>query len=178
MLTGVPVPFQGTARIMKELVATLDSLKVKFEADRESVWKVVFTGTPEHRKLIDSITQLEVQLMYELDAMPIWFVTKRRAYSIDLLINNAEEILEASDLPFLSKTTIYDIREAGKALAFSVPTAAGFHAVRCVEGVARGYHEIIVGVRPSDGTPLGPLVNALRTARDSQLARVTIYLTD
>jgi hypothetical protein len=128
--------------------------------------------------LSDAITQLEVQLMYELDAMPIWFVTKRRAYSIEILINKAEEIFEVSDVPLLSKRTIGDIREAGKAIAFSLPTAAGFHSVRAVEGVARGYHEIIVGTRPDGTTPLGPLTNALRTARDAQIAAGKINKED
>lgn len=167
MAANVPVPFESTGRVVKNFIGTLDSLKEHYGVPEK---RDALIGETDHRQLLDAITQLEVQLMYELDAMPIWFVTKRRAYSIDVLINNAEEVLDSTDLPHLSKRTVTDIREAGKAMAFSLPTAVGFHSVRAVEGVARGYHEVIIGTRASGDTPLGPLTQALRTARDAQLA--------
>ena len=65
--------------------------------------------------------------------MPIWFVTKRRAYSIDALTENAETVFDAEVIPLLSSHTILDIQQAGRAVAFEVPTAAGFHAVRATK---------------------------------------------
>ena len=38
--------------------------------------------------------RLEAILAQELNSMPIWFVTKRRAYSIDALTENAETVFE------------------------------------------------------------------------------------
>jgi len=178
VLTDAPVPLDSTGRIMKKIVAVFDSMKGKYGDTPSNTWTVVFFGTIEHQQLKDLIIQLEVQLMNELDSMPIWFVTKRRAYSIEMLINNAEEALEASEVPLLSSTTVYDIRQAGKAIAFDLPTAVGFHAVRAVEGVARGYHEIIIGRRPNEGDPLGPLINNLRAERDTQLASKQIDKED
>jgi hypothetical protein len=34
----------------------------------------------------------------------------------------------------------YDIRQAGKCLAYEVPTAAGFHLLRAADSVLRRYH--------------------------------------
>lgn len=167
LLAGVPVQFESTARVMKEFVQVLDSLKAKYEANPATLWGEVFTGTADHRKLIDLITQLEVQLMNELDALPIWFVTARRAYSVDVLINNAEKILDPGSVSLLSPRSLKDIREAGRAIAFELPTAAGFHSVRAVEGVARGYYAAIGGLRPTDDAPLGPGTNEIRNQRDA-----------
>lgn len=175
MNADIPVPFESTKRTVTSFLATLELFRKTYNTPAAFYAPV---SPIDRQKIIDAITQLEVQLMYELDALPIWFVTKRRAYSIDMLINNAEEVLESTDLPLLSKRTITDIREAGRAIAFSLPTAAGFHSVRATEGVARGYHEIVVGVRADASVPLGPLTNALRTSRDAQLSAGTIDKED
>lgn len=177
ILTGIPVPFESSARHIKAFVKMLDGLKQRYDENPNDLWKP-FAGSAEHRLLIDLITQLEVQLMYELDALPIWFVTKRRAYSIDNLIDNAETVFDSSAIPLLSPRTVYDIRQAGRGLAFEVPTGAGFHAVRATEAVARGYHEIVVGLKPDGGTPLGPLINGLRTKRDALVANGAIDKED
>ena len=161
--SDVPVPFVSSRKVIENFLVLLDSVKEKYgdEAKRN----IPFTNV-ERRKLVDSITQLEVQLMYELDAMPIWFVTKRRAYSVDVLINNAELIFDQNVIPLFAPRTVKDIREAGRAIAFELPTAAGFHSVRAVEGVARNYYRAIGGTRPTDDLPLGPVTNEIRKQRD------------
>jgi hypothetical protein len=171
LLTGVPVPFVITTKTMQQLVEAFDAVKARYE----SAPTVLLTGTLEHYRLVELLGALQVHLNTELDALPIWFVTKRRAYSIDNLINNAEEIFDSLTIPLLSARTTLDIKQAGRAIAFEVPTAAGFHAIRATESVARGYHEILIGVRPEEGTPLGPLINALRNERDR---RVTAHTLD
>lgn len=176
MLSGVPVQFESSGRTISAFVKMLDGLKETYEAAPGEVWKPL--PDAQRRLLTDLITQLEVQLMNELDALPIWFVTKRRAYAIETLINNAETVFDLSVVPLLSSRTTYDIRQAGRALAFEVPTSAGFHAVRATEAVARGYHEVVVGMKPDAGTPLGPLINALRNKRDTLVASAAIDKED
>lgn len=174
MLRDVPVPFESTRKVIEEFVSALDDFKDKFPTTAA----MPIAGTIELHRFTDLMTRLETLLAQELDAMPIWFVTKRRAYSIDALIDKAEIVFDSSTVPLLSSRTTYDIRQAGRALAFEVPTGAGFHAVRATEAVARGYHEIIVGVKPDEGTPLGPLINALRIKRDALLTSAAIDKED
>ncbi|MGA2964379.1 MAG: hypothetical protein ABSD96_22180, partial [Candidatus Korobacteraceae bacterium] len=167
MEDDVPVPFESTSRVVREFIQALD----KYKAELSPMSRVTpIAGTLHVYRMNDCATRLEAIMAQELDAMPIWFVTKRRAYSIDALIDNAETIFDATMIPLLSSHTTLDIRQSGRAIAFEVPTAAGFHAVRATEAVARGYHEIIIGTRPNEDTPLGPLVNALRNKRDELLA--------
>lgn len=176
MSKGSPVPFDGTGKVMKEFLDTIDDLKRQITGDE--ILNVKISEIVFDYRLNDVLTRLESILGQELDAMPIWFVTKRRAYSIDALIDNAETIFDAKTILLLSARTILDVRQAGRAIAFEVPTAAGFHAVRATEAVARGYHEIIIGARPGEDTPLGPLVNALRKTRDGLLASRAIDKED
>jgi hypothetical protein len=172
MLHGIPLPFEGSGKIMKEVIETIDSLKSMITTDE--ILSVPIYQTLYDYRLNDAIIRLESVLSYELDTMPIWFVTARRAYSIDVLINNAEQVLDPDTIRFLSPRTILDLRQAGRSIAFEVPTAAGFHSLRATEGVARGYHEIIIGIRADEGTPLGPLINALRIGRDALVKDATI----
>src|SRR5206468_496698 len=56
-----------------------------------------------------------------------------------------------------------DFREAGKCLAFELPTAAGYHTMRATEAVLREYwllvRKPISGTRPPD---MAPCINELR----------------
>ena len=127
MLKGIPIPFESTGRVMKEFVQMLDVLKDKLSP---ASFMTPIAGTMDLYRMNDLVTRLQVQMAQELDAMPIWFVTKRRAYSIDDLIENAERVFDPDTILLLSPRTTLDIRQAGRAIAFEVPTAAGFHADR------------------------------------------------
>lgn len=76
MLTGIPLPFEATGRSMKEFVDALDSMKEKYQKSTDTL-NSPLDGTLDQHRILDLITRLEVQLNQELDAMPIWFVTKR-----------------------------------------------------------------------------------------------------
>jgi hypothetical protein len=176
MRNGKPLPFRTTLNAVTRLKNAIDSIYAECRLDRQKF------DTPldrlHVREIEISLSALETHLKEELDAMPIWLVTARRAYSIDILISSGEDVLEKTDAVQLSPKTAYDLRQAGRCVAFDLPTAVGFHSVRAVEAVARGYHTIIVGTRLSDDIPLGPLINALRTARDAQLRARTISKDD
>jgi hypothetical protein len=174
MLRETPVPFESSRKVIEEFIAALDNFKDQLP---QTVGKLV-AGTMDAYRFTDLIGRLETLTAQELDAMPIWFVTKRRAYSIDALIEKAETVLDPDTIPLLSARTTYDLRQAGRALAFEVPTGAGFHAVRATEAVARGYHEIVVGTKPDEGLPLGPLINGLRIKRDALTASLAIDRED
>jgi hypothetical protein len=40
---------------------------------------------------------------------------------------------------------VYDIQQAGRCLAFNIPTAAGFHILKAVESMIREYHLRLTG---------------------------------
>ena len=95
-------------------------------------------------------------LFAELPQADIYSISQKRAYKMSLFLATAETVLPKSALEYLSHRTITDVREAGRCIAFDQHTAAGFHAVRAVEAVARRYYEQIFD-KPAtvDGTPAG-----------------------
>jgi hypothetical protein len=176
LFKGLPVPFDGTGKVMKEFLDALNSLKGQITSD--DVLNFKLSELLFDYRFSDVLIRLESILAQELDAMPIWFVTKRRAYCVSDLIDNAEVVFDHDAILLLSPRTVLDIRKAGRSIAFEIPTAAGFHAVRATEAVARGYYEIVVGIKPDEGTPLGPLINKLRIKRDALVTSTAIDKED
>jgi hypothetical protein len=70
----------------------------------------------------------------EMENATIYQVSKKGIYSMVELVERAEEIFPPELIPFIPQKTRDDFHAAGRCLAFSLPTAAGFHAARGVEG--------------------------------------------
>ena len=87
---------------------------------------------------------LETLLMGELAVQPVYHVWPKRAYNIEVLVSEGENIFSVEVKADLNDDERYNIREAGKCLAFEIPTAAAFHIFRCAKSVLRRYYEVIV----------------------------------
>ena len=90
----------------------------------------------------------ETVLAAELQTLDTYFVSQQLAYATRDLIGNAEKIFPEKIRNDIPKEAIEDIRQAGKCVAFEIPTAAGFHIVRATESVIRKYYAAIVGKAP------------------------------
>jgi hypothetical protein len=89
-------------------------------------------------------------LSLDLGRAPIYFVTPKGIYSTQALTMYAENALAIDVLNKLPSQAGKDLSEAGRCLAFGVPTAAGYHAMRCTERVLRDYYKHLTG---SDDVP-------------------------
>jgi len=103
-------------------------------------WRVV--GMQQQLSSFKAIMEAELLITAS------YLVTPRRGYDIATLIEAAEEIFPEE---LISKVpdTRFDLREAGKCLAFDLGTAAGFHLLRALETVIRKYWSVVM-----DGAPL------------------------
>lgn len=99
----------------------------------------------EAYKIKQAATKFETVLAEELNIIDTYAVAQKGAYSTAELIANAEIIFPDNVRNKLPPQTIYDIREAGKCLAFETPTASAFHIVRAVESVMLAYFTKITG---------------------------------
>lgn len=82
--------------------------------------------------------QFKTVFLSELSALPLFLVSEREGYDINLLIEEGTRLFP----PTLAKKApeaIRDAMEVGKAIAFELPTAAGFHIFRVVEAVLKRY---------------------------------------
>lgn len=97
--------------------------------------------------IIDALNDFEVVLANELLGADTYYVDRVSGFDTETLIWNAEKCFPAE---FGNKVpeALPDIREAGKCLAFSLNTAAGFHALRAMEAVVRSYWSRVSGGKP------------------------------
>lgn len=74
----------------------------------------------------------------EISVLPSFLVTKKQAYDVSTLIEDGAQLFPENMLQKAPETES-DAHEAGKALAFELGTACGFHAFRVTESVVRRY---------------------------------------
>lgn len=92
----------------------------------------------------NALKTFETVLAAQLQSLSTYFASRKLAYETPLLIEEAETLLPDSvrvEVP----EAISDIQQAGKCIAFEIPTAAGFHIIRATEAVIRKYYAAVVG---------------------------------
>jgi hypothetical protein len=114
------------------------------------------SGSPDMEKDINALDAynlnhkletLETVLAAHLQSLNTYFVSRKLGYETPLLIEDAEKLLPdnvRAEVP----EAIPDLQQAGKCIAFEIPTAAGFHIVRATEAVIRKYYTMVVGKPP------------------------------
>jgi hypothetical protein len=84
-----------------------------------------------------------------------------------LLTSKAEVNILEDALGVIEDQAKKDFREAGRCLAFEVPTAAGFHAMRATENVLRQYYSLLLG-KPVTRIDWGTCTQELKKAKANQ----------
>lgn len=110
--------------------------------------------TPDARTaLLVKSWDLQAVVLADLQRLPVYSVPKQGIYDTDSLIEQAEFDIPEEYRIKLKPTTLADVQEAGRCLAFGVPTAAGFHIMRAVEDVLADYCDT-VEIDGAKGVPL------------------------
>jgi hypothetical protein len=93
----------------------------------------------ETSQFLGNLGSFESALNTELGRAPIFFVKQKGVFDTSTLILKASMAYPDAIAERLPKDAISDTDEAGRCLAFSLGTAAGFHIARAVEAVIKGY---------------------------------------
>jgi len=163
-------------------------LPLSLEVARSLANALRFMATPEQvaARANSDLTDQEVNairyaiqhftsvLFAELPQADIYFINQKRAFKMGLLVGSAEMVLAKETIYLLAAETVDDIQRAGRCLAYDENTAAGFHALRAVEAVARRYYELVTdtsAINPKTGNPIRliDIITGLRT----KLGKVT-----
>ena len=86
--------------------------------------------------------QWKIIALAEMETLNAHFVTQKRGYDSMALISYAEVIFPP-DLSVKVPEAIPDIQQAGKCIAFELPTAAGFHLHRANEMILHRYYDAV-----------------------------------
>jgi len=125
---------------------------------------------PDHRLTSDEASELNglmndvrKTLFAEARGKVAFIVTDKRI-DVDKLLTDVSTLMAPSSFDKLPDIAQYDFKEAGKCIAFELPTAAAFHLLRGTEAVLRHFYCSVVR---KDRVELmwGPMVSSLRSRR-------------
>lgn len=113
-----------------------------------------------------ALQQFETVLTAELNVSHSYFVIAKRGYDSTVLIDRAE-IVFAPDLTSKAPEALEDVRQAGKCIAFELPTAAGFHLMRALEMIIRLYYDSVMpqGSKRPDRMNMGDYISKMEQAK-------------
>jgi hypothetical protein len=145
-------------REIGELTAGLGSKDVdQSNFDKPLGWKATRIG--------NLVRTMETVLSAELAQLDIYLVPQKGIYSTNELIERCENLFPEEVRKWMTAEAVRDIHEAGRCLAFNVPTAGAFHITRAVEAVMARYWEYVTGRKKEelkDGQrTMGSLIRAL-----------------
>lgn len=148
-----------------------DTFEEATKIDKET--KLAYVGY----KIKQSVEALESVLANEMPGVPAYIVSPKGIYRTEDLIEHAEKQFPSTYLKDIPAQATADIREAGKCLAFNLPTACSFHLWRALETVMDAYYaRFTSSTFDADGVSRnwGAKIKALREKKAE--AAVTNYL--
>ncbi len=120
--------------------------------------------------LRDALSRFEHVLQAETRRAPTYLAAKIGIYETEDLVERGDQSFPNECQPKINKDAIAEYQSAGRALAFNLPTAAGFHVARAVEIVMKDYHKHFVstGKKPKN---MGEIISNLEKQLEKKGAR-------
>ena len=113
----------------------------------------------EALKLSTIMTDLDTTFRAEAAGNVAFIVTDKRI-DVNKLLSDVPALMAPGVFDALPEIAQYDFQEAGKCIAFELPTAAAFHIVRGTEGVLKQFYCSVVR-RSRAELMWGPMVESL-----------------
>lgn len=138
---------------IQNLISKIDLLIPQDYKDFVSIDPAKELDAIDHWGLTHRLEEFETVLANELPTMDTYVVWKKGIYSTADLIERAEDAIEPTArkrLILSVPNAITDLNQAGRCLAFEVPTASGFHTMRATEAILREYWRLVR--KPDAGT--------------------------
>ena len=129
----------------KRTIYTRQLKKIKDELEKKDE---SYRITEEEAEKIKGIMHdFYITLKAEISELEAYIITEKRL-NVDKLINDIKSLMAPNVFDELNSIAQYDFNEAGKCIAFDLPTAAAFHSLRGIEGTLRMFFELITKTPP------------------------------
>ena len=150
------IPLEFASDAARRLIDAANSLAGKVGQGQ----KVQFFEVKWVKQLLE---RFETLLGAELQKQLTFAVSQVGGYSMPLLVNKAEANLEDEAVKTMSTSALTDFKEAGRCLAYGLPTGCGMHTMRAIESMLRRYYKLMTG-RDADANNLdwGTCITDLR----------------
>jgi hypothetical protein len=124
-------------------------------------------GATDIESIKEAIRRFENILGADLARAFTYAVSQVGILAVDSLVESADDVFEGYK-ERIPKAAIADTKEAGRSIAFNLPTAAGFHIARATEAVLLKYlHEFGQKVEKESQRNWGKYTCLLRTNTDA-----------
>lgn len=111
------------------------------------------------------VERLEHVLSAQAKMASTYHANKIGIFDTGDLVENGEKVFPEAVLDKVNPAALAEYRAAGRALAFEMPTASGFHVARAVEIQLRDYRNSIIPTNA--GRTMGAMIHALKAHADS-----------
>ena len=109
----------------------------------------------------EAITEFEMVLEAQTPFAYTYMIEQLRGFMMPILVDGADQNFSDKTTKVINEEIKKDIREAGRCLAFELPTAAGIHMMRAFEKVLRHFYKVSTGKEPGT-TDIYKLIRDLR----------------
>ncbi len=131
------VPMPESREAARNLITYLNSFLIPpFASERKLT-------QPEIVSIFGARDRFEKEFEREQQNISVFTVLPKGIYNTQALIENPEFKFSEQIRKALPDQTIEDIRQAGKCLAFEIPTACAFHICRATESLMLRYYEVL-----------------------------------
>lgn len=142
IILGPNLKLSASLHSANQLVSEINSLENTHFRDRDGKW---LSPESEARDdwIVHSITskakELRTVLLAELRTVSSFSVDQTGIFNVGQLVNSAHQAMSESSQVRVGTDVRAEIDAAGKCLAFNLPTACGFHAMRAIERIMKMY---------------------------------------
>ncbi len=147
VISGAAVPLPRSSESAIRLIGSIGKLlngdPGVGKQEYQEPLNAYFTGP-----IKQDIDTFQIALSEELKLLPLFSVESKGNLSVENLVDGASVGYPASTLALLDDFIKHEIDEAGRCLAFSRPTACGFHILRSVEIGLKAYVLAATGSLP------------------------------
>lgn len=128
----------------------------------------LFWGLPEE------LTRFEHNLAADLREAATYFVPQTGVYETRSLVERASHHIPSMYRGLLGEMATEDLDNAGRCLAFGLPTASGFHVVRAVEGVLGNYARAFLAEPVDEFQTMRQLLEPLEKLKEDKAAQSSV----
>lgn len=163
----------GVIDNLTEFLGYLDTLSLNVtkrvaEDKLDAITKELEDSIPDQKlssaqatKLSEIMGVIRVTLDAELSGVDAFTPTPKRL-DLERLLSAVNDLFSPDTFNALPEIARYDFSEAGKCIAFELPTGAAFHILRGTESVLRKYYEQMIRQNRIKSLMWGPIVTDLR----------------
>ena len=149
------------APFLRSSFANGDKLRSKLDFFANADDKKWHSKIEYHASTIQNIAkEFQITFYSEINTLPVYLAQNKGIYDVSMLIENGNRLFPPEMVQKAPETT-FDAIEAGKALAFQMYTACGFHTFRVMESVAKRYWNVMTSKETPIPDTIGKMMHKL-----------------